>query len=147
MLPLGKGYEIGDVFGVIFLCVWTALAGAMGIIALVLGTKKIIINGDGVTSKTLLSSKILLWSEIKDYGLSYCGKSGRGWSVENTYYLYFSKKKQQEKNECKKRLKGKMIKVTVIGGSYGEVINKVLPFCMERTAIEPFVGADKAHFW
>lgn len=145
LLPLGKGYEASDLFGVIFMCVWTALVGTIGIIALVTNIKKVDISETGVLSKTLLSKKTLEWSEIKDYGLSYCGKSRSGWGFENTYYLYFSKDEQQVKNNCKKKLKGKMIKVAVMGESYGEVINEVLPFCKERTGIEPFIGEDKYH--
>ncbi len=83
------------------------------------------------------------WSEIRDWGLSYCGQTRY---EGNTYYLYFSKKVYPVKNECRKKLKGKMIKTFVIGNDYAEAVSKIVPFCSERTGIEPFIGKNKHHF-
>lgn len=135
--------DFSDVFGFIFLCIWTLTVLGMGIFSLITGSKQVIIDEAGVLSKTLVSENKYNWDEIKDYGLSYCGQSrGQG----NTYYLYFSKEQQPIKNECKKKLKGKMIKTFVFESDYEEVVQKIIPFCISHTEVQPFIGKDKFHF-
>ena len=142
LLPFEEGYTFSDVFGLIYLCLWVILVLSGAIFSFVTGSKKIIINDDGILCSTFLKKNLLKWAEIKDWGLSYCGQTkGEG----NTYYFYFSHEPQRNKNECKKRLKGKMIKTYIIGDDYSEVLSKVIPFCKERTSVEPFIAKDKFH--
>ena len=143
LLPLEEDHTIMDVLGLIFICFWVTIVLSMGIFAFVTNSKQIEITDEGVLCRSLVTKMFLKWSEIGDWGLSYCGQTrGEG----NTYYFYFSKKPQQIKNECKKKLKGKMIKIFVIGSDYAEVVSKVIPFCKERTSIEAFIEKDKYHF-
>ena len=143
-LPLEDGYTGGDIFGIIFLSVWTALVLTGLFIGLTNATKKVIISTEGVTCKTLFSKREYLWSEIEDWGISYSGYTrGEG----NTYDFYFSKNQQRAKNECRKRLKGKMIKTFVFESEYDRVAEDVIPFCSSRTFIQPFIGVNKYHFW
>ena len=120
-LPLDEGYTGGDVFGIIFLSVWTALVLTGLFFGLTNATKKVIISIESVTCKTIFSKKEYLWSEIEDWGISYSGNTrGEG----NTYDFYFSKNPQSGKNECGKRLKGEMIKTYVYRhGSKDELVN------------------------
>ena len=142
-LPLDDGYTGVDIFGIIFVSVWTALVLTGFFIGLTNATKKVIINTEGVTCKTLFSKKEYLWSEIEDWGISYCGKTrGEG----NTYDFYFSKNQQRTKNECRKLLKGKMIKTLVFESEYELVVGDVIPFCSSKTFIQPFIGVNKHHF-
>lgn len=141
LLPLEHGYTAADVFGVIFACVWTLLAVGMGVAALS-SNSKITLDDEGVTSATVFAKTRITWDEIADFGLSYCGQTK---NEGNTYYLYFSKQQQPVKNECSKRLKGKMIKAVIIGDGYDEMVEKVIPFCASRTKAEPFIGRDKFH--
>ena len=135
--------EPGDIVGIVFLCVWTLVVFSLGIAAVRLGVRTITIDKEGVSSRTLGSRKSLTWGEIEDYGLSYSGQTrGEG----NTYTLYFAVKKQRTRNDCKKRLKGKMIKTYIIGCTYSEVTEKVFPLCKSFTHVEPFIAADKFHF-
>lgn len=142
ILPFEDGYTFDDVFGLIFICIWTLIVSVMALCALASNSKKITIDDEGVSCKTWFSKEKLRWSEIKDWGLSYCGQTR--WE-SNTYYFYFSKEQQPIKNECKKKLKGKMIKTVVIGNDYTEIVSKVIPFCTSRTEVEPFIGTDKWH--
>lgn len=144
ILPFEEGYTGGDVFGLVFLSVWTALVLSFFFIGLINATKKVIISIESVTCKTIFSKKEYLWSEIEDWGISYSGNTrGEG----NTYDFYFSKNPQSGKNECRKRLKGEMIKTFVFESEYERVVKDVIPFCSSRTFIEPFIGVDKHHFW
>ncbi len=138
-----EGVSAGDIFGLVFICVWIFATFWMGIMALIASTKKIIVNDEGVQCRTLFSKHKLLWSEIQDWGLSYCGQTrGEG----NTYHFYFSTRHHPIKNKYSKRLKGKMIKTVVIGIEYYEYVNEIIPFCTMRTGVPPFIGED-AHHW
>lgn len=140
--PFEDGYESFDIFGLVFLCIWTLIILGMSIYSFETFSKKTVIDRDGVSCKSLFKSISFNWYEIADYGLSYCGQAkGEG----NTYYLYFSKEQQQTKNECKKKLKGKMIKIEVFGDEYYEILEKVIPFCQSCAKAELFIGKDKYH--
>jgi len=142
LLPFEEGYTFVDVFGLVFVCVWIIVVLSMGVFAFAINSKQITISNDGVLCKSWFNEKFIKWSHIKDWGLSYCGQTrGEG----NTYYLYFSKQECPIKNECKKKLKGKMIKTFVIGGDYSEALSEIIPFCKEKTDIIPFIGKDKFH--
>lgn len=141
-LPLEDDYTSFDVFGLVFICVWLIIVLWMGVFAFLTYSKQIVIDAKGVLFKTWFTKKHIKWVDIKDWGLSYCGQTrGEG----NTYYLYFSEHECPIKNECKKKLKGKMIKTFVIGGDYSETISVIIPFCKEKTDIMPFVGKDVFH--
>ncbi len=142
LLPFEEGYIGGDIFGLIFMCVWTFVTFSMSIASLNICIQRVIINNEGVCTKSWFHKTKLTWSEIEDWGLSYCGQTrGEG----NTYYLYFSKNQQKTKNTCSKKLKGSMIKTNVMGEEYSEVVNIVVPFCLSRTDVNPFIGEDKFH--
>lgn len=135
LLSPHRGYEAGDIFGIIFMCVWVSVALGIGFFSVVTATKSIIINSEGVISKTIVTKKQLCWYEIKDWGFSYCGETrGEG----DTYYLYFSDHECKVKNERTKKLKGKMIKAFVIGEEYYDVASEIIYFCSARTAVKPF---------
>lgn len=142
LLPFEEDATYADVFGLIFLCVWIVIVLSIGIFAFLAVYKKIEINDEGVLCRSFFKKTLFKWSEIRDWGLSYCGQTR---FEGNTYYFYFSKEPQEIKNVCKKKLKGKMIKVLVVGSEYAEVVSKVIPFCKKRTSIEPFIGKDKFH--
>lgn len=143
LLPLEQGYTFADVFGVAFVCCWVLVVLGTAFYSLNTASKKITIDREGVCSKSWFKTEAIRWTDIQDWGLSYCGQTRY---EGNTYYLYFSVQEHQIKNECTKKLKGKMIKVIVVGDEYKEVVDKVLPFCMDKTYIKPFVGKDKFHF-
>ena len=144
LLPFEKNYTFADVFGLIFIFAWILVLLSMGVFAFVTNSKQITINNEGVLCMSWISKSFIKWDNIKDWGLSYCGQTrGEG----NTYYLYFSKHECQIKNECKKKLKGKMIKTFVIGDDYLDIVNIIIPFCSGKTDRTPFVGKDKYHFW
>lgn len=143
LLPFEEEDTLVDILVLIFICLWPFIASSIGISAFVTNSKKIEINDEGVLCCSFFEKMFLKWSEIEDWGLSYCGQTkGEG----NTYYFYFSKNLQKTKNECKKALKGKMIKIEVIGNDYYEIVSMVIPFCKEKTSVEPFIGKDKYHF-
>ena len=143
LLPFEDNYTLADVFGLVFVCVWLTVVLSLGIFAFSTNSKQIIINNDGVLCKSWINKKFIKWADIKDWGLSYCGQTR---FEGNTYYLYFSEHECQIINECKKRLKGKMIKTFIIGNDYFDAVSNVIPFCKDKIDIMPFVGKDKYHF-
>jgi len=144
LLPFEENYTLADVFGLVFICGWLTVVLSLGIFAFVTNSRQITINDEGVLCKSLFSKAFIRWADIKDWGLSYCGQTR--WEG-NTYYLYFSKHECQIKNECKKKLKGKMIKTFIYGNDYFDAVNIIIAFCGEKTDKTPFVGKDKYHFW
>lgn len=143
ILPFDEDYTAGDVFGLIFICAWIALVLSMAISSFSSNSMEITMNSEGVMCSSLFRKQLLAWSEIQDWGLSYCGQTrGEG----NTYYLYFSDHICEPKNECRKKLKGRMIKTIVMGEDYSRVVSEIIPFCEARTLAKPFVGKDKYHF-
>lgn len=132
-----------DYFGVAFICLWLLLLFLGGIIMLQTNSKQIMINNEGISCRTWFSKDSMKWSEVADWGLSYCGQTkGEG----NTYDIYFSKHVCPAKNDCRKKLKGKMIKGLIMESEYDDAVKVIIPFCNERTTVKPFVGVDKFHF-
>lgn len=143
LVPFEEGYTGADVFGLIFVCIWVLGVLSTSVAFFSMGGRKIILSDAGVLSKSWFKEELLDWSDIEDYGLSYCGQTkGEG----NTYYLYFSKQAFAVKNNYRKKLKGKMIKTIIMSGDYAEAVNVVIPFCHRRTHVEPFIAIDKHHF-
>ena len=120
-----------DLFGLAFVTLWECgVLFAIWFFSKEI-SKYIVISNKGVCVCTWYKKDLIQWSDIKDWGLSYCGQTrGEG----NTYYLYFSKHKYSVKNECKKKLKGKMIKFVMFEEDYSNAIDLIIPFCCERTA-------------
>jgi hypothetical protein len=143
MMPFEDGYTGMDVFGLIFVCIWVFGVLSMSVAFFSMGSRQIILSDAGVCSKSWFKEELLDWSDIEDYGLSYCGQTqGEG----NTYYLYFSKQTFAVKDNYRKKLRGKMIKTIIMSSDYAETVNVVIPFCRRRTHIEPFIAIDKHHF-
>lgn len=132
-----------DYFGVAFIGIWLLGLLAGGIYTLETNSRRIVINDWGIACRSWFVKDSIQWTDVADWGLSYCGQTkGEG----NTYYLYFSKHPCSVKDDCRKRLKGKMIRTFIMESEYEETVSKLIPFCKERTAVEPFVGVDKFHF-
>ena len=104
---------------------------------------KFTISDQGVSYDSWFRKVFLSWADVRDWGLSYSGRSKHG---ENVYDLYFSPHVCLVKNDCKKKLKGKMIKFQMVGKEYGETVSRIIPFCRMKTTVEPFIGKDIFHF-
>lgn len=142
-LPLGKDNLVGNVFGFVFLCVWDLLA-VLGILSSLNDyTSRIELNDEGVVFHSCFKKNFVRWSDIKDWGLSYGGKDRQ---MGNMYHLYFSKEEQQEKDECRKKLKGPIVKIYIVEKDYEMVVDTAIPYGCERTAVVPFVGKNTYHF-
>lgn len=95
-----------DYFGIVFFGIWLLTLLAGGVYSVVTNSKTVTLDARGILCRSLVGQDFVLWSEVADWGLSYCGQTkGEG----NTYELYFSKHPCLTKNDCRKRLKGKMI--------------------------------------
>lgn len=127
--PIGIIEVLFFVFSMIFLTIY----------AYVDSTKKLTVNNDGVTFNSALKSEYISWADVRDYGVSYSGRSRYG----TCYYLYFSKESQNVKNEYSKKLKGKMIKFLFDGKQYKTIIDVLIPYCMDKTFNAPFIGKEK----
>ncbi len=142
LIPFEEGYTGFDVFGFAFACLWTAVVGVMSLYLVFDILKRTVVDANGITVMFLSYKKEIAWMNVKDYGLSYSGKTrGDG----NMYDLYFSTEEQKLKNKFRKKLKGNMIKIVVIGEEYQDVIESVIPFCQAKTTVIPFIGEDKFH--
>ena len=125
-----------DIFMYIFSVVSFVLFGIYGYTE---SKMRLIIDSIGVNKITPWKSQTLLWTEIEDFGVSYCGRS-----KTSTYYsLYFSSSPLKEKNEYSKKLRGKIIKFVVERSEYDQLISVIIPYCKDRTPVSPFVGNIK----
>ena len=125
------------VFPGLFLCGWIVFVLSIGVFAFINVIKQVTIDPDGISCNFIFGKRFIKWSEVKDWGISrFRPIRGKG----NTYYLYFSVLECPVKNECKKELKGKMIKVLVSEREYSEIVDKIIPFCCEQVTVPPFVA-------
>ncbi len=131
-----------DIFVIMFLFIWES--GVIYGVVYYMGeySRNIVISKEGISCHTCFKNEFIKWIDIKDWGLSYCGQTR---FEGNTYYLYFSEHECPIKNECRKKLKGRMIKTFVMSEDYYLVVDNVIPFCEEKTAVMPFIGKDKFH--
>lgn len=142
LVPFEEGYTGFDVFGFVFACVWTSVIGFMVFYLIFNICKKTVLDSEGITVTFLSYKKEIEWREVKDYGISYSGKArGDG----NVYDLYFATEEQKQKNKFRKKLKGNMIKIIIMGEDYYKVTENVIPFCRTKISVIPFVGEDKFH--
>ena len=142
LVPFEEDYTGFDVFGFIFACVWTIVVGWMIFYLTFDICKKTVLDSEGITVTFLSYKKELGWQEIKDYGVSYSGKAK---ADGNVYDFYFATEEQVQKNNFRKKLKGNMIKILVVGEDYYVVTEKVIPFCKSKSSVNPFIGEDKFH--
>lgn len=130
--------ELGeDIAGVLFLIVWIVITLGWSFCGFFEANKRVSIDEKGVYLRTFISKDFLAWSEIKDWGLSYYGQS-RGFG--EVFCLYFSKNALQCKGTRKKKLKEKMIKIEIFQEEYTRVVETIIPYCKEKTIVEPFVA-------
>lgn len=61
------------------------------------------------------------------------------WALWHVYCLYFAKSKQRTKNSNSKKFSGKVIKIYESGDDFYRVLNSVIPFCLKRTGVAPFI--------
>ena len=128
------------VLGAVIAAVWTLLTFSMGVCAFAAGSRTLTLDDGGVTAKTWFRRSFLPWSEVNDWGLSYRGRDRWG---SNFYDLYFSREIYPARDECRKKLRGRMLRITIDNDGYTESVARVIPFCSSRTAVTPFVGVDK----
>ena len=133
-----------DIFGVAFASVWLSVVFGIGFTSFIMFSNVLILNDKGVTYSSIIKRRFLDWSQVKDLGLSYCGQTR---FEGNTYYLYFSGKILQTKNDERKIIKGVKVRVVVLESEYDEVIEKVFTYCKEYADNEPFVPIKKNHFF
>lgn len=138
-----SGEEFGpfDIFGAVFLCVWTGLVLWMGVYSFLNFVKTITVCNDGVVCSVLFRKRTLTWSEIEDYGLSFFGHNRDGTSM---YLIYFSAERQKiktgrGKKTEKKKLNRNVLKILVFGSDYENILHTVIPFCRERGHVAPFI--------
>ena len=137
--------SIGDWVAAAFVCLWLGgvLFGAL--ISFYKYSEKLIICEDGVSYSSMLGKRHLAWHEIQDYGLSYDGRVQDGANFSNSYILYFSKKKQENKSQFKKKLSKEVLKISVSSEDHACFRENVIPFCASKTEIQPFVPEDVPH--
>ena len=143
LLPFEEGYTVADVFGFVFVCLWEAFVVCAILWYAREHSKYMVISAEGIRSCTCFKKAFVAWDDVRDWGISYCGQTR--WKG-NTYFVYFSKEEHPVQNECKKKLKGNMLKTFVYEEDYGEAVNILIPFCADKTDVAPFVGKDRYHF-
>ena len=90
LLPFEENYTFEDIFDLLFVCVWVVAVFSIGFFGFITNSKRLVINNDGILCKSIFNKSFIKWTDVKDWGLSYCGETrGEG----STYYLYFSQHK------------------------------------------------------
>ena len=129
-----------DIGAAAFMCLWFCVVLCGSLISFYRYSKKMIIDEDGVLYSAWFVKKQLKWSEIQDYGWSYDGRMRDGAFYSNGYILYFADEKQKKKNQKKQRLSQNALKVHLDGEEIDRFSDCVLPFCMRKTDVEPFIS-------
>ena len=129
-----------DIGAAAFMCLWFCVVLCGSLISFYRYSKKMIIDEDGVLYSAWFVKKQLKWSEIQDYGWSYDGRMRDGAFYSNGYILYFADEKQKKKNQKKQRLSQNALKVHLDGEEIDRFLDCVLPFCMRKTDVEPFIS-------
>lgn len=142
LFPLENTNTFIGVFPACFMILWEAVAVCGVFCNLNESSKRIIITKSGVLYRSCFAKKFYDWDDIKEWGLSYCGKERH---KGNIYYFYFSKKISKPKNDCSIKLQGRNIKMYVFQEDYMALFDKVIPFCEKCTRVDPFIGKDKFH--
>ncbi|MBQ7117482.1 MAG: hypothetical protein IJN88_04665 [Clostridia bacterium] len=139
-LSLEEATEPADIFGNIFMLLWLGVMGYFILFSFNEFFKKTAISKEGVLCKSFFGTKEYMWSEIKDFGISYSGQTrGEG----NTYYLYFSTDILKQNRKGKKKMNRSVIKVIFTSDDSDAFINEVIPFCRESTNVVPFLPSGK----
>ncbi len=124
--------------GIAFVTVWLLI----GLCVLVFGVLRrlfirVELSSEGIVYSSWFRKKDILWSELKDYGISFEGRN----KGTNNYRLYFSDEIVSEKNSNKKNLKGVTIQLDMTQGDYAGVYTKLIPHCGRYTGLKPFLPA------
>ena len=125
-----------DYIGIIFIAVWLLI----GLSVLVFGVLhrffiRVEISAKGILYSSWFRKKDILWSELKDYGISFDSRNRN----TNSYSLYFSDEVLPEKNRNSKKLKGVGIRLDMLQSDYAGVYTKLIPYCSQFTGLKPFL--------
>lgn len=132
-----------DIFGIAFLSLWLLVVLSGAVISFYRYSKRIVVDDNGVVYKSILKKRHYKWEEIKDFGLVYDGRTRYG---RNIYIVYFADDRQKDKNEYRKILSKNVLKAHILSDDYLHLTKAVIPFCCERTEINPFVPKDSFHW-
>ena len=141
LLPLENNHTSEDIFVLVFVIIWEVLSVFAVFKWINEYSKYIIITDKTISCFALFKKEVVQWCDVKDWGLSYYGND----APSNIYHLYFSKSVFEEKNECKKKLKGKHLEFDVYETDYEKVVNEIIAFCVKQTSVSPFIGKNKFH--
>lgn len=142
MLPQGQENADADLFGLCFIAVWTCLAAWMALYGINQARTELVLDEGGVEVRSLFRKRRINWNQIREYGLSYEGIANH---EDNGYEFYFAEEPQQEKNEYSRKLEKQVLRFTVIGEEYEQVVQEVLPYCNRYARVKPFVPEDVEH--
>lgn len=148
-IPMFMEFEgsLGDFAGTAYICLWLGLVFCGALISFHRYSKKLIIDDDGVSYSSIFGKQHLDWNEIQDYGVSYEGRSHDGADFSNLYTIYFAKEIQKNKNLYKKKLSKHTVMINIEADDYTYFLERVVPFCMNKTDVQPFLPQDKPRFF
>lgn len=133
---------IVDWLGTGLVACWTCLALWMAVRSVNDALTQLVLDETGVELRRPLGKKRIAWNQVRDWGLSYAGTANH---EDNTYEFYFAKEPQQEKNEYSRKLQKHVLRYTVIGEEYDQVLKEVLPLCHQYARVAPFIPEDVPH--
>lgn len=127
-----------DYIGIAFISLWLLVGLAVLVFCpLQKLSLRVELSAKGIFYSSWFRKKDILWSELKDYGISFDGRDKMG---RNTYILYFSDEVLPLKN-TKKKLRAVPVQLDMISEDYAGICNKVLPYCGRYTGLKPFLPA------
>ena len=128
-----------DWLGTCFVGGWTCMGLFMAVRSLNEAFTELVIDAKGVQLRRPLGKRYIPWNEIGEWGLSYEGIANHD---DDAYEFYFAPEPQPEKNESSRKLRKEVLRCTVIGEEYRQVVLEVLPFCQRYARVKPFVPED-----
>lgn len=131
-------YELSEVFGFLFGCLWLLIVSGSGIFCITAGLKRIVIDSDGVMCKSLFGVKKLLWSAVADYGVYWDGHTRP--TSYHEYVLYFSDQTLPVNRKSTKKKPGRnTVKTHFLSVRFSDEPEKILAFCRRYSPVPPFV--------
>ena len=94
-LGVGIMASLFSAFGIVFVCVWTAVVLTMCVFCFITHFKEFLIDDSGISCRLFGKKSITSWSEINDWGISYLGSKRSFGHYGDVYCLYFAKSKQK----------------------------------------------------
>jgi len=101
------------------------------------GSKKIVIDSEGISCKSLFQRQYIQWTDVKDYGISYKGETRYR---DSTYYFYFAESVKPTQSDVSKEIDVHTMKIFIFKKDRDRIEKEIIPFCRKYSEVSPFIS-------